>query len=293
MYVVGLRKDRDRLIYQALAPSTRKVYAKHVEKFREFCGTLGTTMRQGLRGETVELWLTQLRRRGAAYGTVRSHLAAVRQYCLQYQVKARLDTPRITLILKGIKKEQGQGKTVKNVITLSHLHRLTVAAAKIYGKGFQQRRFSSMASLAFFAFLRPSEYCISAAGHELRWRDVKFERKLRSIRIVMRSYKHSQGEKMIRVGATGGSCCPVKLLWKYKKVCDSRGSRPVFRMETRQFRCQLDRLMEVAKIKTHLTPHCFRHGGATWASNNGWTDARIKAHGRWKSDAYKLYVRPF
>ena len=290
MYVAGLRKNRDRLIDQALAPSTRKVYAKQVEKFREFCKTMGDTVRQGLQGETAELWLTHLRMGGAAYGTVRSHLSAVRQYCLQHHIKSNLDTPRITLILKGIRKEQGQRRTVKNVVTLTQLRRLIKATRKVYGKGFQQRRFSAMMALAFFGFLRPSEYCLSAAGHGLLWKDVKFEKKLQSIKIVMRSYKHSLGERVIRVEATGGSCCPVQLLWKYKNLCVSRGSRPLFGMEARQFYVQLFRLVKAAKIRTHLTPHCLRHGGATWASSRGWSEARIKAHGRWSSNAYKLYV---
>ena len=37
--------------------------------------------------------------------------------------------------------------------------------------------------------------------------------------------------------------------------------------------------------------HSFRRGGAFHASERGVQDAVIKAHGRWRSDAYLRYVR--
>ena len=33
-----------------------------------------------------------------------------------------------------------------------------------------------------------------------------------------------------------------------------------------------------------------RRGGATWASLQGWSDSRIRAHGRWSSGAFKKYI---
>ena len=71
---------------------------------------------------------------------------------------------------------------------------------------------------------------------------------------------------------------------------EMEGTAPLFDVTLQEFRATLEDVRLAASIRTHLTPHCFRHGGATWAANQGWPDARIKAHGRWKSDAYKRYV---
>ena len=38
--------------------------------------------------------------------------------------------------------------------------------------------------------------------------------------------------------------------------------------------------------------HSMRAGGATAAYNAGATEAEIKLHGNWRSDAVKLYIHP-
>ena len=42
-----------------------------------------------------------------------------------------------------------------------------------------------------------------------------------------------------------------------------------------------------------INPHDMRIGGATWAASQGWPDSMIRAHGRWRSDAFLQYIRPF
>ena len=37
--------------------------------------------------------------------------------------------------------------------------------------------------------------------------------------------------------------------------------------------------------------HTFRIGAASLAAENGMSDAQIRGLGRWKSDAFKLYIR--
>ena len=38
-------------------------------------------------------------------------------------------------------------------------------------------------------------------------------------------------------------------------------------------------------------PHSFRIGAASWAAEKGLSDAQIRHLVRWKSDAFKLYIR--
>lgn len=37
--------------------------------------------------------------------------------------------------------------------------------------------------------------------------------------------------------------------------------------------------------------HSFRIGAACYAADKGFSDAQIRALGRWKSDAFKVYIR--
>lgn len=291
--VVELRKDRDELIDKALAPSTRKTYSRMVINFKQFCKDIGSRFREGLKNDSVELWLTSLQRKGMAGGTIKSHLSAIRQYCMQNDIQARLHTPRISLILKGIQNSSNRPREIKNVVTLSHLKRLVKTSKVVLGSGFEQRQFAAMVTLAFYAFLRPSELCVTSSGHALSWRDVRFERRNHSLKIKFSTYKHSRGAVVVKVDAMGGQCCPVRCLRSYKRCCGVKNDKILFDIGLRTFKAHLNSILVAAGIKTRITPHCFRHGGATWASNDGWSDARIKAHGRWRSEAYKLYVRSF
>lgn len=288
---VDLALDRDHLIEQALAPSTRRVYNKQVLKFKKFCSETKFQWPQAFKNEAIELWLTHLKNEGAASGTIRSHLSALRNYSLVHKIKAKLDTPRIKLILKGIQRQAATRSPAKNVVTTSHLRRLINASEIVHGKSVNHDRFVAMICLAFYGFLRPSEFCVSSANHAVKWNNVKVGNKSRSALVTLETYKHSLQESVIKLKANNTCSCPIKWLLKYKNAGPSKQNSPLFNVTVREFQTTLEKIKNAAKIKTHLTPHCFRHGGATWASNQGWPDAKIKAHGRWKSNAYTRYVR--
>ena len=64
----------------------------------------------------------------------------------------------------------------------------------------------------------------------------------------------------------------------------------LFSMIYNEFKTMFSVVCDYCKLDG-VAPHSLRHGGATWASLRAWSDARIKAHGRWNSEAYKAYVR--
>ena len=91
--------------------------------------------------------------------------------------------------------------------------------------------------------------------------------------------------------------CPVSYLYRYSAV---RGSSPgpLFcfadgsPVKTGQFTQQLRQALifcglDSAKYKSHS----FRIGAASWAAEKGLPDAQIRHLGRWKSDAFKVYIR--
>ena len=277
---------------QALAASTTRLYQNSNTMFKNFVVTIGKTLRKALKDGSVELWLAQLSERGLSYGSVRSHLSALRHCCARRGLPAQLDSPRIQLILKGIKRDYTKKAPRKAVATTAHLKRL-ISTSKVIFNRKEHCRFAAMIALAFFGFLRPSEYCITPANHYLRWNDVKFSKQKNSVRLTLKSYKHSCKESIVQLSVTGSYCCPVKWLLSYMASYEYNHSIPLFDVTAKEFRVVLHELREAAGIKTKLTPHSFRHGGASWASNHGWPDARVRAHGRWHLDAYKQYVRAY
>ena len=58
------------------------------------------------------------------------------------------------------------------------------------------------------------------------------------------------------------------------------------------FGAQLNNILQEAGLNAnHYNTHSFRIGAATSAQDSGISDANIQMLGRWKSDAYKLYIR--
>ena len=112
--IVSLKKKAETLMDKALAPSTVRLYKNSNKMFLDFCTAMGRTLTDAVKDETVELWLAQLSERGLSYGTIRSHLSALRHHCTRHGLSACLDSPRIQLILKGIKKNQVKVKEVNS-----------------------------------------------------------------------------------------------------------------------------------------------------------------------------------
>lgn len=275
----------------ALAPSTSKIYSNNVEKFKTFCRNLGRKSTKIFRDDSVELWLSHLNDQSLRCSTIRSRLSALKHYCTTHNISSELDTKRIKLILQGLKKVDRPRKSSTAVATICHLKRLSKASKETLTKN-SHYRFTAMITIAFYGFLRPSEYCITSAGHNVQWNNVTFGKRHKSVRLKLKSFKHSKGKKVIQIGRTT-SCCPVRWITKYMSAFKDIHRSSLFEVSGKEFRNTLRQLCSAAHIKTQLTPHSFRHGGASWASKQGWPDARIKAHGRWTSDAYKKYVRAF
>lgn len=279
----------ERLLDASVASSTAKVYRQHEMEYLEFCDALGLSAVGRASKKAVQYWVASLSGRGLGHGTVLSRLSAIRHMFRRCGVPIEFESDRLQLILKGLKRSPQSAKGLKQPVTVSHLRRLCGAADHLGGGA---RGFRAMVAVAFFGFLRPSEFCESKAGHHLRWGDVKFAKDGGCV-LELRSYKHSLEPAKISIGCVPARCPqPVVLL---KDYCGSRsGVRKgdsLFDMSTREFGRLLGEMCEVAAIKTKITPHCFRHGGATWASRQGWSDSRIRTHGRWRSGAYISYIR--
>ena len=86
----------------------------------------------------------------------------------------------------------------------------------------------------------------------------------------------------------------MKTLKAYlNSMVEAPSQQPLFDITTKEFREILEDLRQLAGIKSQITPHCFRVGGATWASKQGWSEARIQLHRRWKSGAHRIYIRSY
>ena len=240
--------------------------------------------------EALELWVASLSRQKVSYSSILTRLSAVRHKWKKLKGDRKLSSQRLTLMLKGLKRKSSK-RPEKNPVTMSHLKRLHNAANRL-GKD-RACLFKAMSTLAFFGFLRPSEFCISRSKHHLHRKDVRLGKSGKSCRINFRSFKHSDGTRVVKIEEQAQS--PISIMKILRSYLDrtpiAQPHQPLFDMTLKEFRSLLQELCEEAAIKSKITPHCFRVGGATWANQQGWSDARIQHHGRWKSTAYKSYIK--
>ena len=98
------------------------------------------------------------------------------------------------------------------------------------------------------------------------------------------------------LGSTGANICPVQAIIQYIAV-RSPNPGPLF---VTQEGSPLTRAMLVTRLHTALqqagipsgqySGHSFRIGAAITAAKNGMEDSLIQTLGRWKSEAYKIYI---
>ena len=106
------------------------------------------------------------------------------------------------------------------------------------------------------------------------------------------SYKHSDQVVSIKIDKDSDEfLCPWSNLLYYLTDTVLRADVTLFAISVTEFSDILSRCASQAGVKTRLTPHSFRWGGATWFSSNGITDAKLKAYGMLSSNAYLSYVK--
>ena len=162
------------------------------------------------------------------------------------------------------------------------------------------------ACTGFFGFLRAGEFTVPSAeaydpASHLSLSDVALDNHTNPsmIRLVLKQSKTDpfrQGMEIF-VGRSGTNVCPVQALLYYIGIRPATPG-PLFVLSTG---LPLTRACLVANLQSALRQagmedkkyngHSFRIGAATTAAQRGLEDSLIQTLGRWRSDAYKLYIK--
>ena len=281
----------DQLVDDSISAGTKKNYRAVVLKLKEFCHS--AKLKDKFADTTIELFVTSLHKKhNLSFSTVQANLSAIRHHCHTLQIPITFDTPRLKLLLRGVKKS-GSGSAMRctSRVSKSHLNRICSAADTLLDRTTAVM-YKAMFTLAFFGLLRPSELARSKSSpqHQLKRKCVRFGSNV--ILLTFFSYKHSDKAVNVKVDRISDPfLCPWTNLYTYLCGVTKRVEDPLFDVTTDEFSSVLSKCADHAGIRTRLTAHSFRRGGATWLSSNGVTDARLKAYGRWTSNAYLCYVK--
>ena len=118
--------------------------------------------------------------------------------------------------------------------------------------------------------------------------------------VYVNAYKHNSSKRpfdILLARNISSSFCPVNALFHYCKV---RGNHPgpLFcngdqsPISVSQFNFALQQYLSYCGLDlSRYKSHRFRIGGACHAADRGYSDGQIRALGRWKTDAFKVYLR--
>ena len=162
------------------------------------------------------------------------------------------------------------------------------------------------ACIGFFGFLRAGEFTVPSAeaydpDTHLNLSDIALDSHT-SPSVVRVSIKQSKTDPFrqgvdIFIGRSGSTVCPVQALIQYLGLRSSAPG-PLFVLSSG---VPLTRVFLVTNLQAALRKsglddkafngHSFRIGAATTAAQRGLEDSLIQTLGRWRSDAYKLYIK--
>jgi len=259
---------------------------------------------------TLMLFTSHLAKEGLSHQSIKVYLSAVRNLHVtagQHDAYSKALTPRLELVLKGIKKESSKYHPpyVRLPVTLDimqSIRRVLGAAPEAHDNILMW----AACCLAFFGFLRSSEFTVPHQSEydpdtHLSITDIKIDNIAKPMMVYVK-IKESKTDPFrkgstICLAKTDTELCPVLALLPYLVL---RGSHPgpLFIMQdhaflTRtKFTDKLRGILRAAGIDdSKYASHSFRSGAATTAAEASIPDVHIKMLGRWKSEAYQVYVK--
>ena len=191
-------------------------------------------------------------------------------------------------------------------INIDHLVKICKHAKSVTSSYYMEYALKAMFSLAFFALLRVGEYTVknhsvSSNKKGLHLSDIEMlgKKNNKVLCVTMKNFKHNKSHRPItlQIERQSKEICPVRCMTKYLAKRESK-RKPLFVFPdgesiTQSYFCKkLKECLESSGLSSkRFEAHSLRIGGATQVASLGFTDAQIQAMGRWKSGAFKKYIR--
>lgn len=236
--------------------------------------------------------------------TIRTYLSGVKAWHLFHGFEyPHKETPRVEAILKAARKLelQSEPSRKKDPVLVSHLFELV---GNLAGTTFEKQVTYTVALVAFWGMARLGELVKpSVKMDQVRVKDLVWDPEGNYIRIRIRAAKTAAvGEiQEIHCQYQPSLLDPVDAIRRLIKEKKATEDDPLFsypregkRVTLTKARCQkiLAESWNCQK-ENRLTGHSFRVGGASLRWNLNSPLEEIVIVGRWKSKAYKLYIREY
>ena len=292
------------MITRSLSESTVQNYKRTWEKIKSYLFDIGEDVSIPLNANSVALFLTHLHRSGYAFNTVKTHVSAISYVHKLDEVVDPTSSFAISALLNAIKKESP--KTLEKLhISESMLHELLNSLNHVVFNEYDRIMYKAILLLQYHACARIGELVVSGKNTDnvIRLHQVNFKHGSNNTHSEMTvdfvQFKHSQEtvSESVTIGAQNHEYCPISCIKSYLNV---RGFRPGFLFVDNVFapvtRSEVSHILDMLLIASgfdnrRYDTHGLRKGRASQAAADGWSESQIQRLGRWKSMAFKKYLK--
>ncbi|XP_077779830.1 uncharacterized protein LOC144326850, partial [Podarcis muralis] len=290
-------------VFGAVAPSTMRSYKKAWVEFLKFrARTPGSSNHSTPSTREVLRYLAHLRELGRAPKTLNIHSAGISYFCKTLFEKDPCAAFIVRKALQGWRRQQPPGTDSRRPVTYEILCKIHKALRQICWSKYEARLFSAAFSIAFFGALRVGEVVCEGEAAQPQRGILLSDLTLSSTDLVVRvrnskTDQQSKGAQLRLQSVYGRGPCPVRDTRRFLYLRPvGPGPLLIHADGSRLTRHQFTRVMRSALSAggfpaAEFAAHSFRIGAATAAVLMGLPTERIKEMGRWKSNAYKAYVR--
>lgn len=290
------------MLENSFAKNTLQSYTTGLNSFDQFRSNYELPKSWPPTIEQVSTYVSWLSLQGLSHNTARLYVNAIGFQCKMKDVKDITRHFIIQKVLEGLKRSMSVRQSrlpITGNILLAILKVLPSVCSNLY----ESYLFSAAYCLAFAAFLRISELAVSNKRYVssvLSLADTTFC-KGESVTICIRYSKtdqYGQGS-FLKVLKSSSIICAVANLERYLErrppvsgpLFCHLGGDPLTRY---QFSSVLKKCLAILNLDYYgkFTSHSFRIGSASHAAMLGYSDEAIKQAGRWRSEAYRLYIKP-
>lgn len=289
------------MLKNCLARSSWRTYSQVINSVYSFLIEFQLPVSLPLTPAMLALYLSHLNEKGYAASTLITHMSAVAFIHKINNMKDPTASFLIQKCLQGVKNLR-PSQDARLPITIPILRKLVSSIGTIGSTRWEKLMFKSMFLLAFYAFLRVGEMTASKGDgkHTLQIDNLSLVGNggTAGLSITFQSFKHGKKPASILIERQVNELnCPVQAWRDYVAVRGRKAGclfikpngEPVSRNE---FSSKLALALKACQLSSELyKSHSFRIGAATYCAGKGFNDAKIRALGRWNSDAFVKYIR--
>lgn len=295
-------KRVNQLIHNAIAPSTRSNYNRAWDLFQICMSNLNVPFCQiqslPVSTEHLLLFIGYLHIEGYAPSTMLTYMSAISYV---HKLKGLQDNTTEFVIQKALCGAMKLKPTSdpRLPITRCILQKMNLAFEQTVDNPYLRTMFKAMSVVSFFALMRVGEVTTDTNG-EVSINLNQIQLYPEHVVITINKFKHNLTRKpfeLVMVKQDIRDICPVHCLLEYLKL---RGNTPgpLFCMPDLK---PITRDIFIKNLKIALSfcgldptlykSHSYRIGGASYYAEIGLSDEQIRLIGRWKTNAFRKYIR--